>query len=311
MGGRLGLRLNGETEILTFQREFNDIIDGFGYEWEESGNYIILDLGKKNSISDDADKFVGRWAQKFSDPRLEKQFDLLFKGIASKLTPLKVSAIKEIFADIALILIFSCILYHFIFVTFTLFGVVIDSLVIATFVLPFLSSINEILLEDQSILSKKYGFTMTYKGFATNRYNILRKVKYSKYMTLFFSAILLTLSILSFTYPSSSLNYVTSVINFSALLLASIQMGFQYFWNRKKHRNLANLKPTLLAVILVFLFFLVYVLNYFINYPLLAFISAFFVDMIVIYSAPYFIRDLIKINKFRNWSDSKINHNVL
>lgn len=308
MGGRLGLKLNKETEILPFQKELYEIIDGFGYEWEGTGNDIILNLDKKNLPSDDAEKFVGRWVPKISDPRLKKQFDLMSKDITSRLTLLKGSAIKEIFADITLIVIFSWILYHFIFVAFTLIGVAIDFLVIAALVRSSFSSINEILLKDQTLLSKKYGFTITDRGFATSRYNVLRVLKRSKYMSLFLSAVLLTLSILSFTYPSPPLVYVTSVINFSALFLASLQMGFQYYRNGKKHRNLKNLKPTLLAVVLVFLLFLIYVLNYFIDYTPIAFISAFFVDIIVIYSVPYFIRDLIRINKFRKWSD--LNHDT-
>lgn len=303
--------MNSETENLLFQKEFNEIIDGFGYEWEESGKDIILSLSNKKSLSDGTVKLGGRWAQKISDPRRKKQLDILFEDFNAKLTFLKGLAIKEILVDIVLIIIFSCILYHFIFVTFILLGVVIDSLVIAALLLSSFYSIKEVLSEDQSILSKKYGFRMTVRGFATSRHYILRKLKHSKYRVIFFSAILLTLSISSFTYPSPPLIYVTRVINFSALLLASTQMGSQYVRNREKHRNLTNSKPTLLAVSIVFLFFLVYVSNYFIYYPPLAFISAFFVDIIVIYSIPSFIMDLIRINRFRKWSDSKVNHNVL
>ena len=85
-------------------------------------------------------------------------------------------------------------------------------------------------------------------------------------------------------------------------------MGFQYYRNLKKHKKLKGLKPTFQAVVLVFLFLFVYVLNYFIYYKPIAFFSAFFVDIIVIYSIPYFARDLTRINRFRKWSDS--NHDI-
>lgn len=300
--------MNNETIILPFQKELFEIIDGFGYEWEGTENDIVLNLDKRNLPSDDAVKFLDGWIPKFSDPQLRKQRDLVPKKVISRFTLLKLSEIKEILADLALFVIFLCILYHFIFVTFTLLGVVLDLFVIATLVCSFISSINEISLSDQTLLSKKYGFTKTDRGFATSRYNVLKELKRSKYMSLLLSAVILTISILSFPYPNPPLIYVTSVINFTALLLASLYMGFQYYKNKKKQKKIKSLKPTRLAVVLVFLFFFVYVLNYFIYYPPIAFISAFFVDIIVIYSVPYFARDLIRINRFRKWSDS--NHDI-
>jgi hypothetical protein len=306
MGGGMDMKLNNETVIPPFQKELFEIIDGFGYEWKGTGNDIVLNLDKRNLPSDDAVKFIERFIPKPSDPQHKKQIDLMSKYVTSRLTHLKLSGIKEIFADLALFVIFLWILYHFIFVTFTLLGVALDLLVIATLVRSFISSINEILLSDQTLLSKKYGFTKTDRGFVTSRYNVLKELKRSKYMSLFLSAVLLTISILSFTFPNPPLIYVTSVINFTALLLASLHMGFQYYWNWKKQKKIKSLKPTLLAVVLVFLFFFVYVLNYFIYYTPIAFISAFFVDIIVIYSVPYFARDLIRINRFRKWSDSNL-----
>ena len=132
MGRRLGLKMNNETLILPFQKELSEIIAGFGYEWEGTGNDIVLNLDKRNPPSDEAVKLIEGWIPKSSDPQLKKRHDLVFKKVTSRLTLLKGSEIKEILADLALLVIFLCILYHFIFVTFTLLGVAIDLLVIST-----------------------------------------------------------------------------------------------------------------------------------------------------------------------------------
>jgi hypothetical protein len=298
--------LKNEPKILPFQKELYEIVDGFGYEWKGVGTNIILNLDKKNLLSYDESRFIEKLVSRLSNHGLKKQNrnDKLLKDINSKFTILKNSAFREVFADITLIVIFSLILYHLIFVAFTLLGVAIDLFAIAVIIRSFLYSINEIFMNDQTILSKKFGFKKNDMGFTTSSYNVLRMIKHSKYMVLLSSALILTPSILSLTYPSPPLTYVIGVINFLALLLASLQMIFQYYKNRKKHRNLNGLNPTLLAVVLVSLFFIIYVMNYFIDYTPTAFFSSFFVDNIIIYSVPYFVRDLIRINKFRKWADS-------
>ncbi len=310
MGKKPGLELNNETVILPFQKEFSEIIDGFGYEWKEDGTDIIVNLDKKNLRSDDYGKSVDNYFSPILDPILKnkKKVEWVLKYIKSRCTILKGSAIKEILADITLFIILLLILNHFTFVIFTLLGIAIDLMVIATLVRSFISSTKEILWSDQTLLSKKFGFSKTDRGFETSSYNILKELKRSKYIGIFSSGALLTISILSFTYPSPPLIYVTSVINFTGLFLASLYMGFQYYMNGKKHKKIKGLKPTLLAVVLAFLFFFVYVLNYFIYYKPIAFFSAFFIDIIFTYSVFYFARDLIRINRFREWADS--NHDI-
>ena len=303
---KLSFKLKNEPKILPFQKELYEIVDGFGYEWKGVGTNIILNLDKKNLLSYDESRFIEKLVSRLSNHGLKKQNrnDKLLKDINSKFTILKNSAFREVFADITLIVIFSLILYHLIFVTFTIVGVAIDLLAIAIIIRSFLFSINEVLMSDQTLLNRKFGFTKTDMGFATSGYNILKLLKSYKYRLILSSAVLLTLSFLSFTNPNPPLLYVTSVINFMGLLLASLQMTLQYYLNKKKHRNIKNLKPTLLAVALIYLFLIIYVMSYFIDFSVLVTFSTFIMDIIVIWAIPMFILDLIRINKFRKWFDS-------
>ena len=303
---KLSLKLKNETNILPFQNDLYKTLDGFGYEWKKVGTDIVLNLDKKTPLSDNVVRFIEGFVSPLSNQGLEKQrrFNRKVKNIESMITPLKISSYREIFADILLISIFSLILYHLIFVTFTILGVAIDLLAIAIIIRSFLLSINEVLMSDQTLLNRKFGFTKTDMGFATSGYNILKLLKSYKYRLILSSAVLLTLSFLSFTNPNPPLLYVTSVINFMGLLLASLQMTLQYYLNKKKHRNIKNLKPTLLAVALIYLFLIIYVMSYFIDFSVLVTFSTFIMDIIVIWAIPMFILDLIRINKFRKWFDS-------
>lgn len=78
--------------------------------------------------------------------------------MSSDITVLEYSVIREILADITLIVALSFILYHLIFVIFTPIGYIIDLLAIATIIISFYSSKNKILMDDQTFLSKRFGF---------------------------------------------------------------------------------------------------------------------------------------------------------
>ena len=73
MGKKPGLELNNETVILPFQKEFSEIIDGFGYEWKEDGTDIIVNLDKKNLRSDDYGKSVDNYFSPILDPILKNK----------------------------------------------------------------------------------------------------------------------------------------------------------------------------------------------------------------------------------------------
>ena len=302
---KLGLKLNKETTLKSFEQEFHSIIDGFGYEWRQVGDRIIVNLQKKNPQSYERDLYFDNWLSRFSVTKLNKgkKTDRVIKYVKSNFTVLKGSEIREVLADLALFFIFSCILYHLIFITFTLLGIVIDLLAIVSIIRSFLYSVNRILMNDQTLLSKKFGFKKTDIGLETSIYNILSVIEQSKYSNLLASVVVLTLSILSLIYRNPPLIYVISVINLVGLLLAFSNMAAQYYRNRIIHKN-NGLKPSLLAVVLASLFFVIYVMNYFIYFPPLALFSSFFLDLILLYSIPLFVRDLIKINQFREWSNS-------
>lgn len=302
---KLGLKLNKETTLKSFEQEFYKTIDGFGYEWRQVGNKIIVNLKKKNPQSYERDLYFDNWLSKLSlKLNKGKQTDWIFKYVKSHFKILKGSEIREVLADLALFVIFSCILCHLIFITFTLFGIVIDLLAIVYFIRSFLYSVSRILMDDQTLLSKKFGFKKTDIGMETSIYTILRVIKQSKYSTLLASVVILTLSILSLIYRNPPLIYVISVINLVGLLFALSHMVVQYYRNRIIHKNTNGLKPSLLAVVLASLFFVIYVMNYFIYFPPLALFSSFFLDLILLYSIPLFVWDLMKINQFRRWSNS-------
>ena len=158
-----------------------------------------------------------------------------------------------------------------------------------------------------TLLSKKFGFKKTERGFETNSYNILRLIKSSKYMFLLASAFFLILSILSLIYHSPPLIYAISLINFLGLLLVSLQMAFQYYKSKKKQGNINSQTPAFLAVVMTSSFFVIFIMSHLIDYYPLIFFSSFFLYIILIYSIPTFVRDLIRINKFRKWSQSIYN----
>ena len=204
---KLGLKLNKETTLKSFEQEFHSIIDGFGYEWRQVGDRIIVNLQKKNPQSYERDLYFDNWFSRFSVTKLNKgkKTDRVIKYVKSNFTVLKGSEIREVLADLALFFIFSCILYHLIFITFTLLGIVIDLLAIVSIIRSFLYSVNRILMNDQTLLSKKFGFKKTDIGLETSIYNILSIIEQSKYSNLLASVVVLTLSILSLIYRNPPL----------------------------------------------------------------------------------------------------------
>lgn len=43
-----------------FRKEFNELIDNFGYEWEIEGKQIILDMQRKNQTSQQYEQFSNK-----------------------------------------------------------------------------------------------------------------------------------------------------------------------------------------------------------------------------------------------------------
>lgn len=295
---------------LPFQKEFHAAIDSFGYEWEEIGTNIILNLDKRTNQPYDANKSIGRLFSKdfLQGLKKHKKSERYFKIMSSEITVLKQSVIREILSDITVIVAVSFILYHLIFVTFTPIGIIIDLLAIVLIIISFRSLISETFMDDRTLLSERFGFKKTDRGFETNSYNILRSIKKSKCIFLLVSAVFLTISLLSFIYHSPSLIYVINVFNFIGLLQLSLLTVFQYYKSKKKQENINGQKPTLLAVVGIFSFLVIYIIGYIFYYlPAVIFLSI-IIDILVICSITILVLGLIKFNKFRKWSESI--HNI-
>ncbi len=291
---------------IPFQKEFHAAIDSFGYEWVEIGTNIILNLDKRTIQPYDVTKSVGRLFYKDFLQRLKKQkkSEWVFKIMSSEITVLRYSVIREILSDIIVIVAFSFILYYFIFVVFTPIGIIIDLLAIVSIIVSFHSLISEIFLDDRTLLSKRFGFKKTDRGFETYSYNILRSIQKSKCIFLLVSAIFLTISLLSFIYHSPSLIYVISVFNFIGLLQFSLLTAFQYYKSKKKQENINGQKTTLLAVVGIFSLLVLYIMVFIFYYlPAVIYLSI-IIDLLVIYSIPTLVLGLIKFNEFRKWSES-------
>jgi hypothetical protein len=289
-----------EPNDLSYRDQLNKIIASFGYNWWYDRDYVALDPNAKNNKLFRTITNLERHLPFFK--KLDRSTTIKIRKIyRSFLTPAKTSSIMEVFADLLLIILFSFIVWEFVFKIFNWLGIIFALGATLTMVYLLIYSIHVIRLSDEKYLNIKFGFERQGAILKTRTLNIISKKQRELARNVFFAFVFILLAILRFIYNSPALVFVTSYFNFVAFILVIPVFIIQYWGNKFITKDSKAARHYLIASCFFVIFFIVYIISIADNYQEIKQIIGYIVDIMAFCGVILFIRALIGTNKYRNW----------
>ena len=297
--------MSHEDKYFPFKKEFIDIVESFGYYNEMKGKFITLDLKRKNSFSKQISAPLGRIFGYFDTQKRDKKVHNLIRRIKVAFSALKGPFVKEIFADIFLLVAFGYLNFQFISRFHNLFAFLLVTVSIGILLKALITSVLYVIKSDLAVLQDYYGFKKFGNVLRADKYTFVKKIEHSKRMMVFYSAILLLLSLSVYAASSPILVYSSEYVNIVTFFLAIFLGTIQFFRNIVIHKNAVNAISNLMMAI-VFLFLLItYVESLIQKNSVLTTMVSYAFYLIIILVVYRFAKDLLDIRNLHKWVISK------
>ena len=290
-----------EDKYFPFKKEFIEIVEGFGYYIDLKGKFITLDLKRRNSISRQINAHLGRIFDYFDTPKRSKKARNLIRRMKVAFSVLKGPFVKEIFADIFLLVAFGYLTFQFISLFHNLFAVSLVTVSIGILLKALMNSIHNIIKSDSDVLQDYYGFKKFGNVLRADKYAFVKKIEHSKRMMVFYSAILLFLSLSAYSFPTPLLIYTTEYINVVTFFLATALGIIQFLRNIIIHKNIVRASSNLTISIIFFMLLITYLGSLIQKISTLTTIVGYILDLIIILVVYKFVRDLLDIRNLHKW----------
>ena len=287
----------------SYSEELNEIIDSFGYEWRWNRRYIILDPLKKNLKSFQVEKAMDAimsFVPKSKDPKINQRIEQIY---GKSFTSAKIPAIKEIFADVVIIAVFSMILWGFAFRINNLLGLLSALVAIVLVFASLFHSIHVLFLSDEEYLKSRFGFTREGSTLKADGYNIAKKKQNELARNVFFSSVFILLAILPIVYNYPALVFVNTFLNLIAFLLVIFVFIIQFLRNIFVKKDSKTAQQKLTTALLSLIFFVVYAFGLLSGQAEINRVIGYAIDLMVVYGVVLFIRDIGKTRNYRAWVD--------
>ena len=182
-----------------------------------------------------------------------------------------------------------------------LFAVSLVTVSIGILLKALMNSIHNIIKSDSDVLQDYYGFKKFGNVLRADKYAFVKKIEHSKRMMVFYSAILLFLSLSAYSFPTPLLIYTTEYINVVTFFLATALGIIQFLRNIIIHKNIVRASSNLTISIIFFMLLITYLGSLIQKISTLTTIVGYILDLIIILVVYKFVRDLLDIRNLHKW----------
>lgn len=293
-----------------YSKELKELADSLCYEWELDRGSIIIDPLKGNTNYDQVKNVLERTMSlilRSIDPENNikvKNIEHIKQSYYGLLTCTKIPVLKEICADITLVVVFSVLLWELTLRHFGLIGPLVVFAIILWLFSRLFYSIHILCRSDEEYLKKRFGFKRDGKNLKTDAYNIAKNRENEMVTNVIFSLAFIVLAILPIFCNNPELVFINTFLNCIALLLVTFVFFIQYLRDIFIRNDSKTAQQKLITAILGLTFFIVYVFGLLGGKADVSRIIGYLLDLMVTYGVFLLSRAIINTRKYRVWVDT-------